>query len=435
MKSAYLSLLCFLPALAISAQNAPIDFETGGNGADWTWTVFENVDNPELEIVANPDVTTANSTATVAKFTARQEGAPYAGCESMHGSDIGPFTLNADNSTIEIAVYKSVISNVGIKLVESSSASLGQILVSNTLINEWEVLSFNFSAQEGILFDQIVVFPDFAERNEDHIIYFDEITLGESVPLAVPMAPAPTPTVDAANVISLYSDAYIDAPADTWLTPWSSASIEDIEIQTNPTKLYTNLDFAAIETVGTNLIDAADMDLFHMDVWSPNFTVFRIKLVDFGADGQFEGGDDSEHEMVFQNLAQEFWWSFELPLSDFTNLTSRNHIAQILISAEPAGGAVIYMDNVFFSDLPSGLNDWDEKQISFGPNPFQNSIINSNTERVENLNILNIQGKVIWNQAKWSAGTSIDLSSLKEGMYILRGTLNGKEFNQKLLKE
>ena len=93
------------------------------------------------------------------------------------------------------------------------------------------------------------------------------------------------------------------------------------------------------------------------------------------------------------------------------------------------------MDNVFFSDLPSGLNDWDEKQISFGPNPFQNSIINSNTERVENLNILNIQGKVIWNQAKWSAGTSIDLSSLKEGMYILRGTLNGKEFNQKLLKE
>jgi hypothetical protein len=28
------------------AQNVPIDFEPAGNGADWTWTVFENDDNP-----------------------------------------------------------------------------------------------------------------------------------------------------------------------------------------------------------------------------------------------------------------------------------------------------------------------------------------------------------------------------------------------------
>jgi len=36
------------------AQNSPIDFETGGYGATWTWTVFENGDNPSLEIVTNP---------------------------------------------------------------------------------------------------------------------------------------------------------------------------------------------------------------------------------------------------------------------------------------------------------------------------------------------------------------------------------------------
>ena len=26
----------------VLAQNSPIDFETGGYGATWTWTVFEN---------------------------------------------------------------------------------------------------------------------------------------------------------------------------------------------------------------------------------------------------------------------------------------------------------------------------------------------------------------------------------------------------------
>lgn len=36
------------------AQNAPVDFETGGNGAGWTWTVFENGGNLPLEIIPNP---------------------------------------------------------------------------------------------------------------------------------------------------------------------------------------------------------------------------------------------------------------------------------------------------------------------------------------------------------------------------------------------
>ena len=34
--------------------NSPIDFESGGHGAGWTWTVFENDSNPPLEVVSNP---------------------------------------------------------------------------------------------------------------------------------------------------------------------------------------------------------------------------------------------------------------------------------------------------------------------------------------------------------------------------------------------
>jgi len=52
------------------AQNSPIDFETGGYGASWTWTVFENDNNPSLEIMANPNIGGINSSANVAMFTA-----------------------------------------------------------------------------------------------------------------------------------------------------------------------------------------------------------------------------------------------------------------------------------------------------------------------------------------------------------------------------
>ena len=48
------------------AQNAPINFETGGQGANWTWTVFENATNPAVEIMANPHATGINTSATVA---------------------------------------------------------------------------------------------------------------------------------------------------------------------------------------------------------------------------------------------------------------------------------------------------------------------------------------------------------------------------------
>ena len=163
-------------------QNSPIDFETGGYGATWTWTVFENGDNPSLEIVTNPNTGGINSSATVAKFTALQTGQPWAGCESLHGSDIGTFSLDATNSTVKIMVYKTVISDVGLKFVIPSSGSLGEIKVSNTVTNEWEELTFDFSSHiglpEAIGIDQIVVFPDFdlGGRTQDNIIYFDNIS-------------------------------------------------------------------------------------------------------------------------------------------------------------------------------------------------------------------------------------------------------------------
>ena len=167
-------------------QNSPIDFETGGYGATWTWTVFENGSNPSLEIVTNPNTGGLNSSATVAMFTALQAGQPWAGCESLHGSDIGTFSLDATNSTLKIMVYKTVISDVGLKFVIPTSGSLGEIKVANTVTNAWEELTFDFSSHiglpEAIGIDQIVVFPDFnlGGRTQDNIIYFDNISFSPS---------------------------------------------------------------------------------------------------------------------------------------------------------------------------------------------------------------------------------------------------------------
>jgi hypothetical protein len=179
----------------------------------------------------------------------------------------------------------------------------------------------------------------------DNVYFYDENS-GGGAPTE-PTSAAPTPDIPAGNVISLFSEAYDDVTVDTWRTDWSSASLEDISIDGNATKKYSELNFVGIETVSSQ-IDATSMTKFHLDVWSADFTQFRVKLVDFGADGAFGGGDDVEHEIILESPSQGQWISLDLDLADFTGLTTRANIAQIIFSGDPSGNITVYVDNVYF---------------------------------------------------------------------------------------
>lgn len=162
----------------------PIDFESAGFGASWAWNVFENDSNPPLEFVTNPSATGINTSSTVAKITALQAGQPWVGTETQHGQMGITWDLSASNAIIKIMVYKTVISDVGIKLVDPAGGAQAEIKVANTVINQWEELTFDFTPNIGLGnttgLDQIVVFPDFdlGGRTQDNVVYFDNITFG-----------------------------------------------------------------------------------------------------------------------------------------------------------------------------------------------------------------------------------------------------------------
>lgn len=339
------------------SQNAPINFETSGQGANWTWTTFENGTNPALEVVNNPSATGINTSSKVAKFTALQTGQPWAGCESAKGADIGTFTLTASNAIVKIMVYKSVISDVGIKFATNSGASSGEIKVANTKVNEWEELTFNFTSKinetSSTDINQIIIFPDFnlSGRTSNVVAYFDNISFSAGTTLAVPTVAATTPTKPSSDVISLFSNAYTNVPVDTWRTSWSSATLTDMQVASNDVKKYSGLDFVGIETVA-NQININTMDLFEFDLWTPNSTSFRVKLVDFGANGAFGGGDDKEHELTVTPTLNG-WNHISLPIANFTGLTTKANIAQIVFASSPVGTSVVYIDNVLFSKAPT----------------------------------------------------------------------------------
>ena len=202
-----ITILSFLLiASAGFSQVNPVDFEAGGNGATWEFGVFANGDDPAITVIANPDKSGANTSATVAKFTVRAAGEEYAGGFT---NNIGTFTLNASNKIVKIKIWKPVISDVGIKF-EGNNGNLGELKVPNTVINAWEELTFDFSSFVGTTaaIDQIriVIFPDFAKRTQDHIIYFDDIkftsTLGLKGVELVNFAAYPNPARESWTVKS-----------------------------------------------------------------------------------------------------------------------------------------------------------------------------------------------------------------------------------------
>lgn len=191
---------------------------------------------------------------------------------------------------------------------------------------------------------------------DPNTVYVDNVYFynGEVATPTEPTTPAPTPALAAANVISLFSNAYTNVTIDTWSAEWDNANVEDIQIAGNDTKLYTNLVFAGIEFT-SQTIDASGMTHFHMNIWTPDPSeppaAFKVKLVDFGPDGVF-GGDDAEHELVFDAnttpaLSTGEWITLDIPLSNFTGLVTKGHIAQLIIVGDP-NPSTVYMDNVLF---------------------------------------------------------------------------------------
>ncbi len=192
---------------------------------------------------------------------------------------------------------------------------------------------------------------------DPNTVYVDNVYFrgGDAPPPPdAPTDAAPTPDRAADQVVSLFSDAYTDATVDTWSADWDQADVEDVEIAGNATKKYTNLVFAGIEFTSAT-IDASAATHFHFDLWTPDPTAdpaaFRVKLVDFGPNGVWDGGgDDSEHEIALTAnsdpaLATARWIGYDLALADFTNLTSREHLAQLIISGDPN---TVFLDNIYF---------------------------------------------------------------------------------------
>jgi hypothetical protein len=248
------------------------------------------------------------------------------------------------------------------------------------------------------------------------------------------MTPAPDPNFAAVDVISMFSNVYTDVPVNTWQTAWSQGTLNDIQIQGNDTKKYTGLNFVGVETTGSNILNVSNMTHLYLNVWTPNMTEFRVKLVDFGNDLSYAGGDDTEHELTF-NPILESWITLDIPLTNFVNLASNNHIAQLIFSGNPSGSGVVYVDNVLFHNVVTGIETIQANEMKLYPNPVQNELSIANSENLATIQILSLTGDIILVQKDMTTAT-LDVSQLENGLYVcVLKTINGEILQSKFIKE
>jgi hypothetical protein len=163
---------------------------------------------------------------------------------------------------------------------------------------------------------------------------------------------APTPTQDAADVISIFSDTYENVNIDFYngyWKPYQTTTSADFDVRGDNILVYENFNFVGHQ-FSDPTVDASAMTHLHMDILIPGSLPSNAKLIvtikDFGANGADGGGDDKTQKVTIlsSQLKGDAWASIDIPLS----LSQRSKVGQFIF--ENGGSAVtnLYMDNVYF---------------------------------------------------------------------------------------
>ncbi len=419
-----------LLALSIGfSQTNPINFESTGAGANWTWNTFENPSTPcpPLNIIANPDMTGANTSATVASYTP-VVGAPfYAGTETAVGSPFGTFTLNSTNSTVKILVWKPVISNVGIKF-SANGASSGEINVANTLINQWEELTFNFASKIGqpssTGINQIVIFIDAnGGRTTNNTCYFDNITFGPEI---VPPPGIVLPVDFENQTPGFYAFTSFGGCDNVLVSNPDASGINTSAKVSKNTRTVGAQTYAGSYFDLTTPIDFSTNQSLKMKVWTPNAnTPVKLKL---------EGGGNPDIEVDVVAPLAATWQELTFNFPSSVAASTYRRVVVFFNFGAVGTGEVNYFDDVVNGNFLAVNQFANQDSLNMYPNPVNNILNIDSKLNIENVSIYNVLGQVVLQKSMNNSSTSLNVSSLQKGIYVLKAEIEGKVTTSRFIK-
>ena len=167
MKTTFTLLLLAIFTLGVNAQFLPMPETFEAPEADTSWEAFGNDDGGDDYFIRtdNPVFNGINESEYCLEFTLTETAKTWAGAWS---EAYGPISITEDNYLMEMMVMKDVLTSCAMKLEKEidDEAFFKEIYVANTVLDEWELLTFDFTEVIGYTFNRLTIFPDFPDTRE-----------------------------------------------------------------------------------------------------------------------------------------------------------------------------------------------------------------------------------------------------------------------------
>jgi hypothetical protein len=189
--------------------------------------------------------------------------------------------------------------------------------------------SFGALASRAHLAQLIFVGTNVTNFYADNIYFQND---GSVIP-PVPATAAPTPSYPAANVTSIFSDAYTNAAGSDLNPNWGQLTVAtQVPIAGNNTLKYAGLNYQGLQ-LGSST-NVAARNFLHLDYYSANSTALNVYLISTGP---------VEKLVSLTVPTISGWNSIDIPLASFAPV-NLNDVIQLKFD----GNGDIYLDNILF---------------------------------------------------------------------------------------
>jgi hypothetical protein len=221
--------------------------------------------------------------------------------------------------------------------------------------------------------------------------------------------------------------------SDSWNITYEDYTSPDTSITDSPNANYSNNEYSVIELSNSvNLSDASYAELSFNAKWhtESGYDYIQVEIsTDNGQSwtpqcGKYTkiGSDTHENaidEPLYDGL-QESWVNETISLSDYLNNEIKIRFKLVSDNSQRRDG--FYFDDLKINIISSNLsiNSIDNIPVQFYPNPAKEKVFINTTLTNYNITIYNILGKQIFRTIGNSGNTTINLSSLPHGIFLLK---------------